>query len=85
MRIFGWDYPPGCSSVPGDEPDLPETCPTCGGKNANEDGDPVYPEDPAFCSWACSLVYDADQEVALRDEAAAMRELDALNDRREAE
>lgn len=20
MGIFGWDYPPGCSSVPGDEP-----------------------------------------------------------------
>ena len=23
MGIFGWDYPPGCSSVPGDEPDEP--------------------------------------------------------------
>lgn len=26
--IFGWDYPPGCSSVPGDEPDPP--CEVCG-------------------------------------------------------
>ena len=25
---FGWDYPPGCSSVPGDEPDQP--CEVCG-------------------------------------------------------
>jgi len=28
MGIFGWSYPPGCSSVPGDEPDPP--CALCG-------------------------------------------------------
>jgi hypothetical protein len=28
MGIFGWSYPPGCSSVPGDEPDPP--CEVCG-------------------------------------------------------
>jgi hypothetical protein len=28
MGIFGWSYPPGCSSVPGDEPDPP--CKICG-------------------------------------------------------
>lgn len=29
MGIFGWDYPPGCSSVPGDEDEGP--CEVCGG------------------------------------------------------
>lgn len=29
MGIFGWSYPPGCNSVPGDEPDPP--CEVCGG------------------------------------------------------
>jgi hypothetical protein len=28
-NIFGWSYPPGCSSVPGDEPDGPLDCPIC--------------------------------------------------------
>ena len=43
MGIFGWSYPPGCNSVPGDEPEDPcdccghhvddcicEECPECG-------------------------------------------------------
>jgi hypothetical protein len=85
MSIFGWDYPPGVSNVPGDEPDLPHPCPVCHGENANRDGDPLYNDDPAFCSEACALAYDALQEDALRDQEGAMREFDALNDRREAE
>jgi hypothetical protein len=28
MGIFGWDYPPGCSSTPFDEPEPP--CNVCG-------------------------------------------------------
>lgn len=28
MGIFGWSYPPGCNSVPGDEPEGP--CEVCG-------------------------------------------------------
>jgi hypothetical protein len=32
--IFGWDYPPGVNSVPGDDPDPP--CEVCG-------------KDPAIC------------------------------------
>jgi hypothetical protein len=28
MSIFSWSYPPGCHSVPGDEPDPP--CNVCG-------------------------------------------------------
>lgn len=58
MSIFGWDYPPGCSSVPGDE-EFPcsvcgqwmddcicPECPVCG-EIGNPDcyGDPVH--DPA--------------------------------------
>ena len=85
MSIFGWDYPPGCSSVPGDEPELPHSCPACNGENANEYGDPLYNDDPAFCSEACELRYNALQEDALRGLEATIRELDALNDRREAE
>lgn len=27
-RLFGWSLPPGCHSVPGDEPDPP--CYVCG-------------------------------------------------------
>jgi hypothetical protein len=30
MGIFGWSYPPGCSSVPGDEPTW---CEVCGGQD----------------------------------------------------
>jgi len=43
MSIFGWSLPPGCGSLPGEEPDPPceccgkgiddcicPTCPTCG-------------------------------------------------------
>lgn len=29
MGMFGWSYPPGCSAVPGDEPEGP--CLVCGG------------------------------------------------------
>jgi hypothetical protein len=89
MSIFGWDYPPGCSSVPGDEPDLPETCPACGGENANEDGDPLYADDPAFCGAECVASWTSLQNERARldaeAEAAALRELDALNDRSAAE
>ena len=41
MVNFGWDYPPGCSSVPGDEPFV---CEVCG-------GDPGLdcPDQPGSC------------------------------------
>jgi hypothetical protein len=38
--IFGWSYPPGCHSVPGDEPDPP--CEICG----KDPDDCVCPECP---------------------------------------
>jgi len=28
MGMFGWSYPPGCSSVPGDEAEICEVCAT---------------------------------------------------------
>jgi hypothetical protein len=33
MANFGWSYPPGCNSVPGDEDDPP--CECCGGDSAD--------------------------------------------------
>ena len=80
MSIFGWDYPAGCSSVPGDEFELPETCPMCGEQNANEEGEPVHPADPAYCSQACAVAAAEAQTVADRLEAEAMAECDALLD-----
>jgi len=69
--IFGWDYPPGVSSVPGDEDDPPESCPECGGANANEDGEPLYADDPAFCCEECAVAWGAAQEINARIEAEA--------------
>jgi hypothetical protein len=77
MSNFGWDYPAGCHSVPGDESELPETCP-CGKENANEEGEPVHPADPAYCSEACALAAAEAQAVADRLEAQANAECDAL-------
>lgn len=37
MGIFGWSYPPGCTSVPGDEPEPP--CAICG-KQVDSKTDP---------------------------------------------
>lgn len=46
-NIFGWSYPPGCSRVPGDEPDPP--CSRCG-----EDIDNcTCPECPTCSTHGC--------------------------------
>lgn len=68
MSIFGWDYPPGCSSVPGDEDDILE-CPSCGGPNADDDGNWVCEDAPGFCSVACSVRYQEEQEEHYKDDA----------------
>jgi len=47
MSLFGWDYPPGCSSVPGDEPEAP--CVLCG----NEADDCTCPECPTCSTIGC--------------------------------
>jgi hypothetical protein len=41
--------------------DIPEECPVCGYPNADDDGQPIYPDDPAFCSKHCTDQYAADQ------------------------
>lgn len=46
--IFGWDYPPGCHSVPGDEPDPP--CDVCGGF---PDFYSKKPERPGYMKCIC--------------------------------
>ena len=53
MSIFGWSYPPGCSSVPGDEPCLP--CSLCG-KDPEKDADKggcACPECPECGTVGC--------------------------------
>jgi hypothetical protein len=71
MGIFGWSYPAGCSGPPID--DEGTECPICGEANADEDGVPVYPENPVFCTSACA------------EEGARRAALDAEADRMAAE
>jgi len=37
--------------------DIPEQCPVCKRDNANEEGDPLCSDDPAFCSEHCLRHY----------------------------
>ena len=78
MSVFGWDYPAGCSSVPGDDAELPETCPMCGAPNQDEHGEPTYAADPAYCSERCAVADSEAQAIADRLEAEANAEVDAL-------
>jgi hypothetical protein len=57
MGIFGWSYPPGCNSVPGDEPDPP--CEICGGdiEVEPEDGGCICPECPVCGSYGDPRCY----------------------------
>jgi hypothetical protein len=41
--------------------DWTEECPVCGYPNANEDGEPIFEEDPSFCSARCRDQYVANQ------------------------
>ena len=70
MSVFGWDYPAGCSSVPGDDAELPETCPMCGAPNQDEHGEPTYAADPAYCSERCAVADSEAQAIADRLEAS---------------
>jgi hypothetical protein len=58
----------------------PEECP-CGAANADDDGEPIYDGDPAFCSKACVDKYI----VRMREEAEAEYQdyCDSLRDLRE--
>jgi predicted nucleic acid-binding Zn ribbon protein len=75
MSKFGWDYPAGCSSVPGDELEIPETCPMCGEDNQNEEGEAAYDDDPAYCSEECAFDAAKARQRADRLEAEAMNAL----------
>jgi len=44
-----------------DSQDSPEECPVCGYPNADEDGEPIFEEDPSFCSARCRDEYVAHQ------------------------
>jgi hypothetical protein len=54
--------------------ELPEQCPVCGRDNADEEGEPVYAPDPAFCSQACAEQYAKEQEVESAALAASYRD-----------
>jgi len=75
MANFGWSYPAGCTGTPFDE-DPGEECGAFGCKNdnADEDGEPVFPADPGFCSEACRDDYVG--AVAAQAEALACEHFD---------
>lgn len=50
MSLFGWDYPPGCNSVPGDE-DIP--CEVCG----RDCAECICPECPVCTEQGYSQCY----------------------------
>lgn len=78
MGKFGWSYPAGCSSVPGDEPDGPEVCPVCDADNMNDEGDWACLEAKGFCSSACRAKYLERCEKDAEAEAQYLRELDVV-------
>lgn len=51
MGLFGWSLPPGCSTLPGEEPDLP--CEVCGLSPDNC----ICPECPACGEIGRALCY----------------------------
>ena len=54
MGIFGWDYPPGCSSVPGDDCNDGD-CWFCGKELPEDDGEIELTDeqDQGFCNAVC--------------------------------
>ena len=76
MSKFGWDYPAGCSSVPGDEPDGPEACPVCDADNMNDEGEWTCLDAKGFCSSACQAKYLSHTGADAEAEAQYLRELD---------
>ena len=71
MNVYRNDDPP-------DEPELPETCPVCGGPNHNEEADGwICPEAPGFCSVAHRDYWNAQQAAYDRAEAEYERQIEA--------
>jgi hypothetical protein len=50
--------------------DMPETCPECGEENADDEGNPICPTHPAFCSVKCADVWAEREFQAANNEAA---------------
>jgi len=77
MGIFGWSYPPGCHSVPGDEDDGP--CLVCG----QSEEDCICPECPECGSVGSPECYEkhgmvrTEEQVRLLNEAEARWAADA--------
>ena len=76
MSKFGWSYPAGCSSVPGDESDGPEVCPVCDADNMNDEGDWKCLTAKGFCSTDCQATYMERMKKDVEAEAQYLRELD---------
>jgi len=79
--VFGWDYPPGAANdpnAPWNQEDPPEECPMCGQPNSDEEGNPVFDEDPIFCSRVCLEKYE--RQCEQDDERLARYEEDLDED-----
>ena len=73
---LGWSYPAGCNGPPGE--DWPERCPVCKADNADADGEPVHPADPAFCSAACAALDNSHARAEAEFESRQLAALDEL-------
>ena len=59
--------------------EMPEECPICGDPNADpESGEPVFPEDSAFCSADCRDVHVKEQRAQDNAMAEGFEETDRL-------
>ena len=79
-RLFGWSYPPGCDSVPGD---WDEWCQMCG----REVGECVCPECPVCGEVGNPECYSARESRHLsisREQVASLEEVEAEAEDREA-
>lgn len=60
-NIFGWSYPAGAENDPNapwnQTDEYTEECPVCGNMNCDEQGNPLFDEDPSFCSSECLDTY----------------------------
>ena len=71
MGIFGWSYPPGCNSVPGDEPDPP--CDVCG----LDPSDCICPECPECGENGNLKCYEEHGLVRTQEQIDSKEEVDA--------
>jgi len=58
--------------------EYPDECPVCGDSNGDENGNAVFPQDPAFCCAHCRDVYIAEQKQKDDVEAAEYQDVKVL-------